>query len=228
MDLFISPLSCSLAVHIACLEANVPFTIVRVDRKTKLLDDGRDYRSIAPQAIVPAIRLPDGTILTETSAVLQYVADLQPSTPLAPRWGTKERYRLIEWVHFVSTELHKKHLFMVFSSRTPASVKEFAASTAEPPLSYVARHLDDTERFPFLLGKDFTVADAYLFWALTVAPYGGIAIDQHASLVRYVEQIRERPAVKKALSAELPLYVREVGAIPPALSSAGASPAPTA
>jgi glutathione S-transferase len=103
---------------------------------------------------------------------------------------------------------------MVFSSKTPVAVKEFAASTAEPPLAYVARHLDDTERFPFLLGKDFTVADAYLFWALTVAPYGGIAIDQHASLVRYVERIRERPAVKKALAAELPLYVSEVGAVP--------------
>ncbi|HVJ91930.1 MAG TPA: glutathione S-transferase N-terminal domain-containing protein, partial [Labilithrix sp.] len=123
MDLFILPLASSLGVHIACLEANVAFTLHRVDRKTKLLEDGRDYRSLAPQGQVPAIRLPDGTILTETGAVLQYVADLAPATRLAPRWGTPERYRLIEWLDFVGTELHKKHLFMVFSAKTPEAVK---------------------------------------------------------------------------------------------------------
>ncbi len=220
MDLFISPLSCSLAVHIACLEADVPFRTHRVDRKTKHLDDGRDYRSIAPQGIVPAIRLPDGSILTETAALLQYIADLRPATSLAPRWGTPERYRLIEWIHFVGTELHKKHLWMVLSSKTSSEVKAFAASTAEPPLAHVARHLEASDRGPFLLGEDFTVADAYLFWALLVAPYAGIAIDHHPSLVSYVERGRARPAVKKALGMEVPLYVSEQGAIPPVPSPA--------
>ncbi len=221
MDLFISPLSCSFAVHVACLEAGVAFKLRRVDRKTKRLEDGSDYRAIAPQAIVPAIRLPDGGVLTETAAVLQYIADLAPAKSLAPRWGTPERYRLIEWIHFVSTELHKKHLFMVFSSKTPDAVKAFASTTAAPPLAYVARHLDDAAS-PYLLGKDFTVADAYLFWALLVAPYGGIKIDAYPSLVAYVDRIRERPSVKEALRVEYPLYVAEMGT-PAQVTTASAS-----
>lgn len=211
MDLYISPLSCSLAAHIACLEADVAVKIQRVNRKTKLLGDGTDYRSLAPQGIVPAIRLPDRSILTETSAVLQYIADLAVATSLAPRWGTPERYRLIEWIHFISTEIHKKHLFMVFSSKSPDPVKAHAASTAAPPLAHAARRLEDVD---YLLGKNFTVADAYLFWALLVAPYGGISIDAYPSLVKYVERIRQRPAVKKALATEVPLYVEEFGALP--------------
>jgi glutathione S-transferase len=219
MDLFISPLSCSFAVHVACLEAELPCTLRRVERKTKLLaDDGRDYRTIAPQGIVPAIVLPDGAILTETAAVLQFVADAKPERLLAPRWGTPERYRLIEWIHFISTELHKKHLFVAFSRKAPEVVKDFARSTAAATLAHPARHLADSERHPFLLGQSFTVADAYLFWALLIAPYGGISIDDFPSLTRYVERIRERPAVKQALRIELPLYTAEFGApqAPPA------------
>jgi hypothetical protein len=136
---------------------------------------------------------------------------------------TPERYRLLEWLSFVGTEIHKKHLFPMFSSRSPDEVKSFARGTAPLPLAHAARHLDDEERYPFLLGKNFTVADAYLFWGLLIAPYGGIEAEAHPSLVRYVVRIRERPAVKRALSAELPLYVAEVGAIPPRPTAAAAA-----
>ena len=130
MDLFMSPLSSSFAVHVACLEGDVPFVLRRVERRTKRLDEGRDFREVAPQGIVPAITLPDGSTLTETAAILQYVADSRPSLSLAPCWGTPERYRLIEWLSFVATELHKKHLFVVFGSSAPEPVKAFARSTA--------------------------------------------------------------------------------------------------
>src|SRR5262245_27114585 len=119
MDLYISPLSCSLTAHIAMREGGLPVTTLRVDRKTKLLDDGSDYRAIAPQGIVPALRLDDGAMLTESTAVLQFIADQAPEKKLAPAWGSRERYRLVEWLNFCTTELHKKHIWTVFSTKVP-------------------------------------------------------------------------------------------------------------
>ncbi len=209
MDLYISPMSCSFAVHVACVEAGLTPTIHCVDRKTKRLDDGSDYRSIAPQAIVPAVRLGDGGLLTESAAVLQYVADRAPEKGLAPAPGSPERYRLVEWINFVTSEIHKKHLWMVFSSKTPTAVKDWARANAGPPLAHVAQHLEGREH---LMGDRFTVADAYLFWALLVAPHGGIALDEWPALGRYVERIQKRPSVATVLGIELPLYRREASA----------------
>lgn len=211
MDLYISPLSGSFPAHVACLEAGVPVTLHRVDRKTKLLEGGGDYRATAPQGIVPVICLPDGSLLTEIAAILQYVADRAPAKNLAPAWGTLERYRLIEWLSFVATELHKKHLWVIFSSHTPDTAKAFAVSSASAPLAHAAAHLETHEH---LLGDNFTVADAYLFWALLVAPYGGLSLEGHPPLVRYVARLRERPSIQAALAIEVPLYRQEMGKLP--------------
>lgn len=220
MELFASPLTCSFAVHVACLEAGVPFSLRHVVRKTKRLDDGGDYRDLAPQGIVPSIRLPDGSILTETSAVLQYVADRAPESGLAPAWGTVERYRLVEWLHFVSTELHKKHLFPTFADESPDAVREYARSSAQRTLDHVERRL--AAGGPFAMGERFTVADAYLFWALLVAPYGGVSLDGRPAIAAYVERVRARPSVKAVLAKELPLYVADSGG-PPRVATATAS-----
>jgi glutathione S-transferase len=209
MDLYFSPLSGSFTVHVACLEARIAPTLHRVDRKTKLLPDGRAYSAVAPQAIVPAIGLPDGSVLTETTAILQYLADRAPATQLAPAWGTPERYRLIEWLAFVSTELHKKHLWPVFSSKTPDPVKEFGRASAKPALDHVARHLESRE---VLVGDHFTVADIYLVWALFVAPHGGISLNPHPALKAYVERHRARPSFATAFAVEVPLYTQEAAA----------------
>jgi glutathione S-transferase len=209
MDLYISPFSCSFAVHVACLEAGIDVALHRVDRASKRLDDGSDYRAIAPQAIVPAIRLPDGSILTEMAAVMQYIADRVPEKHLAPAWGTPDRYRLAEWLHFVGTEIHKKHLWSVFSSKTPPEVKDFARKSASPPLAHAAAHLEGRE---YLVGDYFTVADIYLFWALTVAPHGGIALDEWPALAAYADRIKSRPSVVAAFAVESPLYAREAAA----------------
>jgi len=209
MDLYFSPLSGSFTVHVACLEAGLAPTLHRVDRKTKLLVDGRPYSSVAPQAIVPAIGLPDGSVLTETSAILQYIADPAPATQLAPRWGTPERYRLIEWLAFVSTEVHKKHLWPVFSSKTPEAVKDFGRTTAKPALDHVARHLESHD---VLVGDHFTVADIYLAWALFVAPHGGISINPYPALKAYVERHRQRASFAAAFAVEVPLYTQEAAA----------------
>ena len=202
MDLYISAMSCSFTVYAACLEAGITPTVHRVDRKTKLLDDGRDYRTISPLAIVPVISLPDGGVLSESSAVLQYVADLVPDKQLAPRPGTLERYRLMEWLNFTTTELHKKLLWNVFSSKTTPELKAFAVAAAPPPLAHVARHLAERD---FLVGAQFTVADIYMFWVMLVAPHGGISLDAHPVLKKYVEPIHRRPSIGAALARDFPL-----------------------
>jgi glutathione S-transferase len=210
MDLYISPLSCSFAAHVACLEAGLPVTLHRVDRKTKLLDDGRDFRSIAPKAVVPVISLPDGDVLTESSAVLQYIADRVPGSNLAPAWGTAERYRVIEWLNFISTEVHKKHAWPLFSSKTTPELKAWSRANAGPTLEHADRHLAQRT---FLVGEHFTIADSYLFWALLVLPHGGVPLDAYPALRAYVERIQPRPAVKQALAIEFPLYQREQAAL---------------
>lgn len=209
MDLFISPMSCSLAVHIACIEAGLGPDIHRVNRTTKLLADGRDYRAIAPQGSVPAISLPGGGILTESVAVLQYVADLAPTSQLAPPAGTLERYRLLEWLNFVTSELHKKLLWMVFSSKTTPELRAWARTNATATLDHSASHLAAHDH---LVGDRFTVADAYMFWALLIAPHGGISLDAHPSLRAYVTRIQQRPSVQAALAHDFPLYTMEAAA----------------
>lgn len=209
MDLYISPLSCSFAAHVACLEAELPVTLHRVDRQTKRLDDGADYRAIAPLAIVPALSIGDGTVITEMAAVMQWIADRAPQKELAPRWGSPDRYPLIAWLHFISTEIHKKHVWMIFSSKTPDAVKEWAKADPSAPLDYVAKHLEGK---PYLMGDTFTVADAYLFWALLVMPFGGVALGAWPALEAYAARIRERPSVKAALAIEFPMFRREQAA----------------
>ena len=213
MDLYISPMSCSLAVHIACLEAGVTPNIHLVDTKTKRLPDGRDYLAIAPTGTVPAISLPEGGVLGESSAVLQYIADQAPDSGLAPPAGTLARYRLIEWLNFVTTELHKKHVWMVFGSKSTPELKAWSRANAPATLAYVERYLADRE---YLVGDRFTVADIYLFWTLLVAPHGGIALDTHPAIKAYVARIQARPSVQAALAHDYPLYTRANTAAPKA------------
>jgi glutathione S-transferase len=206
MELFIIPMSCSFAAHVACLEAGLTPTLRVVARATKLLEDGSDYRAIAPQGAVPVIREADGFVLGESSAVLQYIADRAPERGLAPAAGTRERYVLAQWLNFTTSELHKKHVWTIFSSRTSAEQKTWARDTAHPMLEYLDRHLATRS---YLLGEAFTVADAYAFWALFVAPHGGLALDPYPALRAYIDRIRPRPSVAQALAYEGPLFQRE-------------------
>jgi glutathione S-transferase len=209
MELFILPMSCSFAAHVACLEAGLTPTLRRVDRETKLLDDGSAYASLAPKTNVPAIRTDDGWVLTESAAVLQYIADLAPDRQLAPAAGSRERYQLAEWLNFISTEVHKKHLWTIFSSKTSPEQKEWARASAGPMLAFIEQHLTGRD---YLLGDRFTVPDAYLFWALFIAPFGKLSLDPYPALRAYVGRVRTRPAVAAALAHEVPLFQRESAA----------------
>jgi len=206
MDLYIIPFTCSFAAHIVCLEAGLEHTVRHVDRKTKRLDDGSDYLAITDKAAVPALRLPDASILTESAAVLQYLGDLAPQSGLSPAAGTRDRYRLIEWLNFITTELHKKHVWPIFSGKTTPEMKAWARESVPSALAIAERHLAGRE---FVVGERFTVADAYLFWVLFVAPHGGVSLDAFPALVAYAARLRERPAIKRAFAVEAPLYARE-------------------
>jgi glutathione S-transferase len=209
MELFILPMSCSFAAHIACLEAGLDPTLRRVGRDSKVLDDGTAYASLAPKAHVPAIRTDDGWVLTESSAVLQYIADLAPDKQLAPPAGTRERYHLVEWLNFIATEVHKKHIWPIFSSKISLEHKEWARANAAPMLEFVEHHLSAR---PFLLGDRFTVPDAYLFWALFIAPHGKLSLEPYPALRAYVDRIRGRASVTAALAYEGPLFQAESAA----------------
>ncbi|HET9989850.1 MAG TPA: glutathione S-transferase C-terminal domain-containing protein [Kofleriaceae bacterium] len=208
MDLYFVPLAGSFAVHVACLEAGITPVLHLVDAKTKRLPDGRDYRQIVPHGIVPAIGLPDGGVLTELTAVLPYVADRAPAKQLAPAPDSPERYRLIEWLAFIATELHKKHLQPVFGTNVAAGADAWSRANVDAMFAHVARRLDHHD---YLLDA-FSVADCYLFWVLFVAPHGGLSLNAHPSLKAYVERIRARASVTAALAIEVPLYTAAAAA----------------
>ncbi len=215
MNLYMQALSSSTACHVACLEAGIPITLHWVARKNYRLDDGRSFRDISAKGMVPALMLPDGELLTESAAILQYIADQAPATGLAPAFGTPERYRLIEWLSFTSSELHKKHLWMMFSPSTQAEIKIWARGGIGAVLGHVDRHLQGRD---YLVGDRFTVADAYMLWCAMAAGAGGVDLKPYAALRAHSERVQGRPSVLKALQVEMPLYQRDV--------EAGAAPAP--
>jgi glutathione S-transferase len=159
-------------------------------------------------------------VLAESAAVLQYIADLAPAAGLAPPAGTRERYQLAEWLNFVSTEVHKKLAYMVFSSSTTPELKDWARAAGKPTLELVEATLSTRD---FLIGARFTVADAYLFWALLILPFGKVSLDPYPALRAYVARIRARPAVAAALAIEVPMFQRESAANAATIAAARAS-----
>jgi glutathione S-transferase len=197
MKLYISPGSCSMASNIALHEAGIPFEVAKVDKRTKRVE-GVDFIEINPKGYVPALRLDDGQLLTENVAVLQYIADLNPDSKLAPPAGTMERYRLQEWLSFINSEVHKPFT-PLFSQEATEEMKTYARNNITKRLTYLQGALGDK---PYLMGEQFTVADAYLFTVLGWGAHVGIDIGQWPNLKSYVERIRARPRVVEAMTTE--------------------------
>lgn len=206
MKLYFLPMSCSFAAHVACLEANIPFELCRVRRRNKRLEDGTDYLTIAPMGNVPAVTLEDGSSLTESAAVLQYIADQAPQSQLAPPAGSPERYRLAEWLNFISTELHKQSAWIIFNSKTDERMKTWSRANAAPALQIVDTRLQGRE---FALGQNFTVADAYLFWVLYIFPHIGVPLETFPAARDYVARHAKRPSILKALQYEGALFFKD-------------------
>lgn len=199
MELYFSPFACSLASHIVAREAGAPLTLQRVTLSSKQLADGSDYGAVSPKGYVPTLRRDDGTLLTETPAVLQYLAEHHPQSGLLPPAGSPARYAVLEWVSYVSTELHKGILYLIFNPVAAEPVKAFARSLAARKLEYVATHLTDRR---FLVGDQFTIADAGMTWALTIMPHAGVPLEPWPALRAYLRAMHQRPAVAAAIAAE--------------------------
>ncbi len=195
MKLYISPGACSMASNIALHEAGIQFELSKVDKRTKRAD-GVDFVTINPKGYVPALRLDDGQVLTENVVVLQYIADLNPAAKLAPAAGTMERYRLQEWLSFINSELHKSFT-PLFSSEATEDMKTYSRNNLAKRLAYLEGALGDKK---YLMGDQFTIADAYLF---TVLGWGShVGVDFGPKLKSYVERVRARPHVIEAMTAE--------------------------
>jgi glutathione S-transferase len=196
--LYFSPFACSLASHVAAREAGIPLDLTAVTLSSKRTADGEDFFAISPKGQVPTLRLDDGSILTENSAVLQYLADTAPSAGLLPAPGTRERYRVLEWLNYVGTEIHKACFATMFTPDSPPEAKTWARGALDKKLAYVAKQLEGRA---FAVGDRFTIADAYLVWSLMLAQRVGATLAPPAAA--YLEGIQKRPAVQAAIAAEM-------------------------
>ncbi|MBX3270642.1 MAG: glutathione S-transferase N-terminal domain-containing protein [Sandaracinaceae bacterium] len=201
MELYFAPMTCSLATRIALYEAGVDATYVQVDRFTKQLAGGGDYREVHPLGLVPALRLDDGTLLTETAAILQHVAALRPERRLAPTTDAG-RAQLQSWLSFVGGELHKVVFYPLFHPSSSDEVKRHACAHAALRLSHVDRHLEGREH----LLDDFGVADAYLFTVLGWMVATPLSLDDYPAAKAYRRRLAERPAFARAVAQERALY----------------------
>ena len=198
MKLYYFSGACSLASNIALREAGLPFEPVKVDRRTRKAADGLDYSEVNPKGYVPALALDNGEVLTENVAILQYIADRNPASKLAPPAGTMERYRLVEWLAFISSEIHK-NFSPLFREDAPEDTKQYVRKVLGIRLDYLNRAIGNR---PFLMGEQFTVADAYLFTVLGWSRHLNFDLGKWPQLQRHMERVGARPQVIEALKAE--------------------------
>jgi len=198
MKLYYSPAACSLSPHIALHESGLPFQAVKAPTKTHKLQDGTDYYGINPKGYVPLLELDDGQRLSEGPAIVQYIADQVPARKLAPPAGTMARYRLQEWLNFITSEVHK-FFGQLFNPAMPEDAKAIFRKKITDRLTWIDGQLAGKS---YLLGEDFSGADAYLFTCTRWAGFCGIDLGGLANLQAFMERVGARPAVQAALQAE--------------------------
>ena len=204
MDLYFSPLACSMASRICFYEAGATANFIEVDPKSKRTLDGADYRAVNPLGLVPALRTDGGTVLLENAAILQVIADHYPGAALAPRDGLP-RSQLQQWLSFVGTELHKALFVPLFEKALVDSTKVKVLETGGRRLAYLDRHLAGRD---FLL-EGFSVADAYLFTVLNWNIATPVDLKAWPSIEGYYSRLKTRPAIARALNEEFALYAEE-------------------
>ena len=198
MKLYYAPGACSLSPHIALREAGLGFDLVQVDLKAKKTKAGEDFLAVNPKGQVPVLQLDSGEQLTEGPAIVQWIADQKPAAGLAPAAGTMPRYHLVEWLNFVTSELHK-NFAPLFAPNTPEDYKPVAKDTLARKLAVLERHLGNNK---FLLGDSFTVVDPYAFTVLGWSRYVEIDLAPYPNIRAYLDRVGARPKVQEALKAE--------------------------
>jgi glutathione S-transferase len=204
MELYFSPLACSMATRIALYEAGADARFVQVDGKTKRTQEGSDYLAINPLGLVPAIRTDDGVVMTENAAVLQYVADRFPDAGLAPRPGV-DRSRLQQWLSFIGTELHKALFVPLLDRNAPDATKTYTLEKGESRLAYLNNYLAGRD---YLLDR-FSIADAYLFTVLNWNIATPVDLARWPAVKDYYTRMRGRLSIARALAEEHALYAEE-------------------
>ena len=197
MKLYYAPGACSLAAHIALAESDLPYTIERVDLRSHTVGDGRDYYGLNPKGYVPLLELDHGERLSEVAVILQYIADRKPGT-LAPAFGSIERYRVMEWLNFIATEIHKG-LAPLWKPTTPDAYRSIALDNVNARLDYVVKRLADQ---PYVMGDAFTIVDAYLFTIVNWHNFLKFDLARWPALSQYQARVAARPGVQAALGAE--------------------------
>lgn len=204
MKLFMSPGACSLSPHIIMNELGLKFELERVDLKAHQSKSG-DYMKQNPKGYVPALLLDNGELLTEGVAIAQYLADQKPEAKLIPKAGTMERYRLVEWLNFISTEIHKGFSPMFYVStmtqneEAQKDIVEFTKARLAKRFTFLNEHFSKNK---FLMGEQFTVADAYLYNILTWTGSKKIDLAQWPNLLGFFERVGSRPSVRTAHATE--------------------------
>ena len=204
MDLYFAPLACSMATRIALYEAGATANFRQVDTRSKREADGSDFLAVNPMGQVPVLRTDDGELIMENPVVLQYVADQYPESGLAPQGGMP-RYRLQQWLNFITSELHKLVFSPLLDPHGVDGAKSYAHDKVAQRLVHLNTHLTGRE---FLLDR-FTVADAYLVVVLNWTRFAGVDLAQWPAVQNYFQRLGERPSVALAMDEELTLYKAE-------------------
>ena len=208
MELYFSPLACSMATRISIYEAGIPAAFTQVDlRNKRIAEDGSDFLGVNPMGQVPALRTDEGTILTENPAVLQYAANRKPDSGLAPQNGI-DRYRLEQWLCFTTSELHKVVFIPLLDSKATEGAKVYARSKVEPRLAYLNSELAARS---YVLDR-FTIADAYLTTVLNWSSFTAVDLAQWPAVESYFKRMCERPSIARALEEETALWEAEQAA----------------
>jgi glutathione S-transferase len=198
MKLYYTPGACSLSPHIALLEAGLPYDLVKVDLRAKKLENGDDYLAINPKGQIPALGLESGEVITEGQVIVQYIADQTAGKNLAPPNGSAERRRLQEWLGFINSEIHKS-FSPLFGPTFDDNTKNVFKDRLAAKFKYIDAQLAGSD---YLLGKNFTVADGYLYVMLRWAERMNIDISGLKNLLAYKDRVAARPKVREALIKE--------------------------
>lgn len=198
MKLYFATGSCGLAPQIALREAQQTFDLIKVDFKTKTTIEG-DYFQVTPKGFVPALQLDDGEVITEGAVVLQWIADHNPERRLMPAPGSPERYRALEWLNYIATDMHKGYATLFSPFLDDASKVRFIYGNLSTRFEYLEEHLS---RNDYLLGPEFSVADAYLYNILTWSHRVNVDLSAYAAIQRFMERMGERDSVRASLEAE--------------------------
>ena len=198
MKLYFSPGACSLAAHIVLREAGHDFDLERVDIPNKKTESGADFWEINPKGYVPALKLDDGDVLTEVAVVLQYISDQNQAANLAPKFGSPERYHLLEWLNFIATEVHKQ-IGALFNPKMTPEMKDVQRGVIERRMNALENMLEGKN---YLMGDDFSIADAYLFTIMRWTQKLNIDLAKWPRVGALYARVGERTAVIEAMTVE--------------------------